>query len=350
MRRDRAGKHTARVGVAPIPLYARRLEHVLSLLVVFLFSFLPCVPNWRISRPALPLYFILIVLSACPGMLYSARRQWVFGAFLFTVAAAARSNGIFLSGFILYGLVVEPFFEDRKVRRRRAFLPQPFTLIFAVGPQIYFGRTILSIALSAMVLSPFLYLQYGAYRVFCSGNSKHPPWCGAFPPSIYTYVQSKYWNGGLLRYWTPQQLPNFLLGAPPLALFFAYTLYYLRSAFVPRLQALVSSPTPNPRSSLDKSEESGDDAGARRSARTLSPFLRPSLAPHVVHTLVMALLLLFASHTQIVLRVAASMPCIYWAAAWLLVERPGLGKWWVGWSVVWGAVSCVLWAAFLPPA
>ena len=204
-----------------------------------------------------------------------------------------------------------------------------------------------------MVLSPFLYLQYSAYRVFCLGDSKQALWCDAFPPSIYTYVQSKYWNVGLLRYWTPQQLPNFVLGAPPLALLLAYTLHYLRSAFVPRLQALVSSSSPSPKSPLDKPEESDDGTGAPRSARTLSPsspFLHPSLAPHAVHALIMALLLLFASHTQIVLRVAASMPCIYWAAAWLLVERPVLGRWWVGWSVVWGAVSCVLWAAFLPPA
>ncbi|KAM5530581.1 hypothetical protein V8D89_015740 [Ganoderma adspersum] len=263
------------------------------------------------------------------GMLYCARRQWLFGAFCFTVAVTARSNGIFLCGFILYGLIAEPILEHRK---------------------IYFGRTVLAVALSAMILSPFLYLQYSAYRVFCLGDSKQAPWCDAFPPSIYTYVQSKYWNVGLLRYWTPQQLPNFVLGAPPLALLFVYTLHYLRSAFLPRLQALVSPPSSNPKSSLDKSVESDDGTSAPRSARTLSPFLHPSLAPHVVHALLMALLLLFASHTQIVLRVAASMPCIYWAAAWLLVERPALGRWWVGWSVVWGAVSCVLWAAFLPPA
>ncbi|KAJ2970795.1 hypothetical protein NUW54_g12651 [Trametes sanguinea] len=79
-------------------------------------------------------------------------------------------------------------------------------------------------------------------------------------------------------------------------------------------------------------------------------FLTPAIAPHVIHGLIFCLLLLFASHTQIVLRQAASMPLTYWAAAWLLVERPKLGKWWVGWSVIWGAVSCILWAAFLPPA
>ena len=193
-----------------------------------------------------------------------------------------------------------------------------------------------------MVLSPFVYLQYSAYRVFCLGDTQPAPWCDSFPPSIYSYVQSKYWNVGFLRYWTPQQLPNFLLGAPPLALLFTYTLHYIRAALIPRLRAFLA-----PYSSQGKSTTE-PVKGSPLAAP--SPFLHPALAPHVIHALLMCLILLFASHTQIVLRFAATMPCTYWAAAWLLVERPALGKWWVGWSVVWGAVSCVLWGAFLPPA
>lgn len=132
-----------------------------------------------------------------------------------------------------------------------------------------------------------------------------------------------------MRYWTPQQIPNFLLGAPPLILLFVFTLRYVRLALLPRLCDFLSPPT---------------------STTTKSPFLPPSIAPHVIHALILSLLLLFASHTQIVLRGAASMPLTYWAAAWLLVERPAWGRWWVGWSVIWGAVSCVLWGVFLPPA
>ncbi|PIL32605.1 hypothetical protein GSI_05308 [Ganoderma sinense ZZ0214-1] len=310
-------------------LYDLTVELLGSPNVALLAALLSLLPSSPVTLRVAGYTEAIFTWSSYSGMLYCARRQWLFGAFCFMVAATARSNGIFLCGFILYGLIAEPILEHR---------------------QIHFGCTCLALGLSAMVLSPFLYLQYGAYRVFCLGDSKHPPWCDTFPPSIYTYVQSKYWNVGLLRYWTPQQLPNFVLGAPPLALLFAYTLHYLRSAFLPRLHALVSSPSSSPASSLDPSEKSGDDTGAPSSARTPSAFLHPSLAPHVVHALIMVLLLLFASHTQIILRVAASMPCIYWAAAWLLVERPALGRWWIGWSIVWGAVSCVLWAAFLPPA
>ena len=49
-------------------------------------------------------------------MLCCAREQWLFAAFSFTVAATSRSNGIFLSGFILWGLVVEPVLRYHRVR------------------------------------------------------------------------------------------------------------------------------------------------------------------------------------------------------------------------------------------
>ena len=74
------------------------------------------------------------MLTAVLGMLYCARRQWLFGTFCFMLAVTARSNGIFLCGFILYGLIVEPILEGRKVRLRRVPLPQIFTLKFAVVP------------------------------------------------------------------------------------------------------------------------------------------------------------------------------------------------------------------------
>ncbi|OJT06583.1 GPI mannosyltransferase 2 [Trametes pubescens] len=253
-------------------------------------------------------------LSSYQGMLCCAKKQWLWATFCFMLASAFRSNGILLSGFILWGLVVEPLLESSKIR---------------------VGRTLYAAALCALVLAPFVYYQYVAYRLFCLNVPSPAPWCAASPPSIYTYVQRKYWNSGFLLYWTRQQIPNFLLGAPPLILLFTFTLRYIRLALLPRLHAFISPPTPT---------------GAKSSDAPTPPFLPRSIAPHVIHALILSLLLLFASHTQIVLRAAASMPLTYWAAAWLLVERPAWGRWWVGWSVIWGAVSCVLWGVFLPPA
>ena len=89
----------------------------------------------------------------------------------------------------------------------------------------------------------------------------------------------------------------------------------------------------------------------RPAPHTKSPFLaNTAIIPHALHALAIALVLLFAAHTQIALRQAAALPTTYWAAAWLVAEHPRAGKAWVTWSVVWGAVSVVLWAVFLPPA
>ncbi|KAI0776922.1 GPI mannosyltransferase 2 [Trametes elegans] len=317
-------------------LYDLTLAHFRSTSIALLASLLSLLPSspvtLRLAGYSEPFFTSLSYL----GMLYCARKQWVRATCCFALATTFRSNGIFLCGFIAWGLVVEPFLQDRKVS---------------------LGRTLYASVLCATTLAFFVYHQYNAYRVFCGGKAATAPWCGAFLPSIYTYVQSRYWNVGFLRYWTVQQLPNFLLGAPPLALLFTFTVRYIRLALVPRLTALfrngkrTPSPTPigAPAPSVPESALSTLDASTTWDGER-TPFLARTIAPHVIHALALTLLLLFASHTQIVLRQAASMPLTYWAAAWLLVERPAFGRLWVGWSLLWGAVSCVLWAVFLPPA
>ncbi|KAL1701193.1 glycosyltransferase family 76 protein [Schizophyllum commune] len=256
------------------------------------------------------------------GMLLCARKQWLYAAMSFAVAGSFRSNGVTLAGFLIWGMLIAPILQ----RRTRA---------------IRLTTIIRCIAYVALVFAPFVYLQYTGYQAFClismdapssSTNSPsdsadtspspttRPAWCTNTLPLIYSHVQSTYWNVGFLRYWTLQQLPNFIIAAPPLAAIMASSWWHLR-----RVVPGTTSPA-------------------------LTPFLSPLLTPHVLHATFMALVLIFASHVQIVLRFAAAMPATYWAGAWLLVRYPRTGKLWVGWSVVWGALSVLLWVAFLPPA
>lgn len=56
-------------------------------------------------------------LNVFPGMLACAESQWAFASFYFCLAGVFRSNGILLSGFILWGMLVEPVVNARKVSR-----------------------------------------------------------------------------------------------------------------------------------------------------------------------------------------------------------------------------------------
>ncbi|KAL1664129.1 glycosyltransferase family 76 protein [Schizophyllum commune] len=286
----------------------------LSLLVLgnrdaaFLSAMLSLLPSSPATLRLVPYAEPFFTYLSYRGMLFCARRQWLYAAVSFALAGSFRSNGVTLAGFLIWGMLIAPILQ----RRTRAI-----RLTTIIRCAIYV----------ALVFAPFAYHQYTGYQAFCaelasdtSSTTTRPAWCTNTLPLIYSHVQSAYWNVGFLCYWTLQQLPNFIIAAPPLAAILAFAWWHLRR---------VGSGTTSP---------------------ALTPFLSPLLTPHVLHATFMALVLIFASHVQIVLRFAAAMPATYWAGAWLLVRYPRTGKLWVGWSVVWGALSVLLWVAFLPPA
>lgn len=185
--------------------------------------------------------------------------------------------------------------------------------------------------LSLFPLVPFLLHQYNGYQAFCV-HTLHPrPWCSGRPPFIYTYVQSSYWNsGGFLRYWTRQQLPNFVISAPVVLLLLwgsLTTITNVGTTVVFRGPSHISSFRDRP-----------------------NPFHTKSILPHAIYALLFTLILLFFSHTQIILRQASSVPFLYWSAAKLFLEKPAWGRRWIVWSILWGLTSIILWTAFLPPA
>jgi hypothetical protein len=54
-------------------------------------------------------------LNDLSGMLACAESRWALASAYFTLAGSFRSNGILLSGFILWGMLVEPFVNARTV-------------------------------------------------------------------------------------------------------------------------------------------------------------------------------------------------------------------------------------------
>lgn len=221
--------------------------------------------------------------------------------------------------------------------------------------------------LAIVSAAPFFLFQAWAYSSFCGGEASRRPWCDEGLGLSYGWIQREYWcvkrsdggirllsktasrNVGPFRYWTLLQLPNFLLAAPVLALsfaasytFYAHNLHAVLSTTVPFIPLLKSwKPTTTTKDLL------------RASPR---PFLSPSLTPFVhLHT-ALTLLLLFASHVQIILRVCSTNPVVFWFAADLVSHHTADGKerkWgrrWIKYCVVWGVVATILWSAFYPPA
>lgn len=119
-------------------------------------------------------------------------------------------------------------------------------------------------------------------------------------------------NVGPFRYWQPEQIPNFLLAAPVLAI----SVYGAVKSF------------------------------ARGHLNSLELAIN-------THSLLMSALLIFASHTQIALRLAPTDTVLWWTLARSAVDSNGssrLIKFWVWFVCIWGAVSLVLWSGHYPPA
>lgn len=148
-------------------------------------------------------------------------------------------------------------------------------------------------------------LQLYPYLLFCPGR----PWCEKTIPSIFGYVQSEYWNVGFMRYWTPNNIPNFLFGGPTLYLLYRSLVYY-------------------------------------RHERVLRPVLLVQLV-----VLVTALLVY---HVQIITRIATCLPAMYWYVGSLLTStnltQVKMGKRVVNYFILWTMAHAILFGAFLPPA
>ena len=135
-------------------------------------------------------------------------------------------------------------------------------------------------------------------------------------------------NVGFLKYWTSAQIPNLLIVAPVLAVSLIGTYRYLGGLLNP------NETKKRPHDSL-------------------------SMLPFHLHHLAMTFLLIFSSHTQIALRVISGDPVVWWNLTALsfdwtnaneLRDMTSSGRAWMWWTVIWGAVSLVLWSGHYPPA
>ncbi|EXJ89447.1 hypothetical protein A1O3_02514 [Capronia epimyces CBS 606.96] len=170
--------------------------------------------------------------------------------------------------------------------------------------------------------------QIIAYYEYCDGREPgaRRPWCESIFPSIFTWVQSHYWNVGPFRYWTLSNLPLFLLAAPALWLLFYSAIDVLH----------------DPASLVATSSKIPSRIVTTQQKRTIISLAVPQLA--------LAVLALTSYHVQIITRISSGYPLWY---LWLAAKIQGNPKRTVPiirWMVVYALIQAGLYASFLPPA
>ena len=172
----------------------------LSLLSAALFCLTPAVFMSAVYTES-----VFVCLSFA-GMLCVQRSHMYTAMCLFSLAAATRSNGVVLAGYIVYHHLLT-LVNSRDCR----------TVLRTVGH--------MAIQVSVIFL-PLVCFQVHVYMTFCTSKTATihstfpppPPWCSWTIPFSYSSVQARYWGLGFLSYYQWKQLPNFLLSLPMMLL------------------------------------------------------------------------------------------------------------------------------------
>ncbi|KAH7396581.1 GPI mannosyltransferase 2 [Phaeosphaeria sp. MPI-PUGE-AT-0046c] len=244
----------------------------------------------------------------------------------FALATLMRSNGL-LSGLVLLYDVAR-------------YIPRIISMQLAVHDV---RRILITCAAGSIIALGFVYPQYLAFTEFCPDTraTDAPEWCARSIPSIYSWVQSHYWNVGLFRYWTAPNLPLFMIAAPMLWLLVSSSVMVLSSYLQPPLHG-----RPVPQASVTTMSEFGSAA----------VHYVPELA---LPQLVLAVAAFSSFHVQIINRLASGYPTWYWmVAAWIVVEQKTprssnvarRNQWIVRGTFIYALAQGMLFANFLPPA
>lgn len=231
----------------------------------------------------------------------------VISTFCFSVATWNRSNCLLLGIFYLYDL-----FQLVKIKSYQRAIQ--FPLLSGIP----------------MAVSIIVQQYYIPYNHFCPERGE---WCDTSlfnnstvsfitKESLYSYIQNHYWNVGLMSYWTPNNIPNFLFGLPNLIIL-AYSSFYYSWIYP-----------------------------------------KNSLQPLIIISMLFWFLMLFIANTQIINRVITFIPLHLWYMSDRLIKNSNddnkkdikvknddiLVKYYIYWVIVWIAVQTILFASFLPPA
>lgn len=248
---------------------------------------------------------------------------------------------ILLSGFCF---ALSTLFRSNGLLHGTIFLFQAITSLRAcfVTPS---GSNLLHL-FSTVVAGSFIAVGFAlpqaiAYLQYCTPEPSRP-WCSYTMPSIYSWVQKHYWNVGFLSYWTPNNIPLFLLAAPMLAMLFLAALAVLLEP-----QTLLSS--------VDSASKASPEGEGRLFTHMCVQLAIPQI--------ILAAMAVTSFHVQIINRISSGCALWYIVLAILVADhsrgpqqgllgmlggknRERLVRVMVAYAIVQGG----LYAAFLPPA
>ena len=233
-------------------------------------------------------------------------RQWsklnrTSSSLLFALSSATRSNGIVNAGFFVYDILLSSFSVSAIVE---------------------------SVGLVLVTMTGFLGVQWYSQLLMCPSR----PWCSAFPPLSYSFIQGKYWNVGFLSYYTVNNTANFLLALPMFALSFLGIYSYIRLNAA-NLKAIMLN-----RNMLRKYQ--GD-----KSVHILPIFIMWAF---------MTMYCLLMMHVQVINRFMSSMPCVFWGLSYIYYayreSKHASPYLFLSHLVSFATVLTVLFATFYPPA
>ncbi|ODV95554.1 hypothetical protein PACTADRAFT_25288, partial [Pachysolen tannophilus NRRL Y-2460] len=218
-----------------------------------------------------------------------------------SIAVLTRSNTLLLGILYLFDLINNFFYYKNLNNARWSLL---------TGFQVF-------ISFSALNVIP--------YFQFCPERTL---WCANKIPSLLLFAQSNYWNTGFLKYWTLNNIPNFLFCLPTIIVIIN-SLFY----FTYKYPCLIK------------------------------------IKVILIISTIYLFLNLFFWHVQIINRISTFLPISYWYMADLFItentnkllsinEKKGkptindfnFSKSFIYYSVIWITVQTGLYGMFLPPA
>ena len=145
-----------------------------------------------------------------------------------------------------------------------------------------------------------------SYRTFCPQRGE---WCENRIPSLFQYAQDHYWNVGFMKYWTPNNIPNFILASPLLVIHGLAIRHYIKE--LPKIKKIM---------------------------------------PLVLINCLLMVGAIFFWNVQIFNRISSFLPLSYWYVGQLILEDDWRGRAMAYFMIIYGLLQTSLFAAFLPPA